>query len=545
MLKLRTCQYGFGVIILEHIKLQAHRGVACECPENTMSAFHCAIMQGYDVIEIDLEYTKDRKIVALHDNCINRTARKNDGSMPDSSISINDITYADVLKYDFGASFSLKFRGEKIPLFEDVLKIAKKAGVRLKIDNKIQRFPTDVLDKFFSIIKDFEQCVSVTSNNIDFVKSCLDKNNKIAIDYDGAVSETVLKKLSACVPKENLTVWLPYKCENTCWIKVAFADEKKCAIVKKYAKLGIWIINDYESFYDAAEKFSPDIVETDGTIKPVMNVNARFDMHTHSRSSHDSVCEVSDMQSAMQKNGLTGFAVTDHCDIEYYETQNLDEIFLQSVTDAIEADKNGKTRVLCGVEIGEGFWHPFETNRIIGKFNFDVIIGSVHAVRFNNYYMPYSKIDFSKLGNEATLQYLDSYFDDILFMITHCDIDVLAHLTCPLRYINGKYGLNIDPDRYMEKIERILKIIIERKIALEVNTSCVYDGSGYCEFMPTIDIIKMYRDMGGYLITTGSDAHIAQNAANKFDTLYKTLKELGFKNTYYYKNRCAIQCTTK
>ena len=545
MIKLRTCQYGFGVIILEHIKLQAHRGVACECPENTMSAFRCAIMQGYDVIEIDLDYTKDRKIVALHDNYINRAARKNDGSIPESAININDITYADVLKYDFGASFSLKFRGEKIPLFEDVLKIAKKAGVRLKIDNKMQNFPTDVLDNFFSIIKDFEQFVSVTSNNIDFVKICLNKNNKIAIDYDGNVSEDVLNELSAYVPKEKLTVWFPYKCENTYWAKVPFADEKKCVLVKKYAKLGIWIINDYESFCDVTEKFSPDIVETDGTIKPIKNVNARFDMHTHSRSSHDSVCEVSDMQSAMHKKGLTGFAVTDHCDIEYYETQNLDEIFLQSVTDAIEADKNGKTRVLCGIEIGEGFWHPGETNRIIRKFNFDVIIGSVHAVKFNNYYMPYSKIDFSKMGYEVASEYFDSYFDDMLYMIDHCDIDILAHLTCPLRYINGKYGLNIEPDRYMDKIERILKIIIERKIALEVNTSCVCDGSGYCEFMPNVDIIKMYRDMGGYLITTGSDAHIAQNAANKFDTLYKTLKELGFKNTYYFKNRCAIQCTIK
>lgn len=42
-------------------KLQAHKGVASECPENTMSAFRCAAVQGYDVIELDLEYTSDEK----------------------------------------------------------------------------------------------------------------------------------------------------------------------------------------------------------------------------------------------------------------------------------------------------------------------------------------------------------------------------------------------------------------------------------------------------------------------------------------------------
>ncbi len=532
-------------MIILKVKLQAHKGVDCECPENTMSAFRCAIMQGYDVIELDLEFTKDKKIVVLHDNCINRTARKNDGSLIEKKISINNITYEEVLQYDFGIRFAEKYRGERIPLFEDVLKMAAEANIRLKIDNKIQLFDEEMLCLFFEEIKKFTNYVSITANNVEFIKRCSEEIPGIAIDYDGEVSEDTLKQLSTIVPQGQLTVWLPYECKNTHWVKIPFADKKLAELVKKYAKLGIWIISDYESFYDAEEKFRPDIVETDGTIKPIININARFDMHTHSGASHDSQCSVSDMQMAMQKNGLTGFAVTDHCDIEYYKTQNIHEIILQSVTDATEADKNGKTRVLHGVEIGEGFWYPPEENKVRNQFEFDVIVGSVHAVRFENYDIPYSKIDFSKMEHETVLDYLDSYFDDMLYMIDHCDIDILAHLTCPLRYVNGKYGLNVTLDRYMGKIENILKNIIKRKIALEVNTSCVYDGSGYCEFMPNAEIIKMYKDMGGYLITTGSDAHIAKNAANKFYELYSLLKELGFKNTYYFKNRYAVQCAIK
>ena len=75
-----------------------------------------------------------------------------------------------------------------------------------------------------------------------------------------------------------------------------------------------------------------------------------------------------------------------------------------------------------------------------------------------------------------------------------------------------------------------------------MNTSCVYENSGYNAFLPEEWVIKKYLDMGGYLITTGSDAHISKNAANAFDELYALLSALGVKNTYYYEKRHAVEC---
>lgn len=530
---------------MENVKLQAHKGVSSECPENTMAAFRCAVMQGYDVIELDLEYTKDKKIVVLHDKLINRTARNKDGTPLVGEININEITYEDALQYDFGAAVSNKYRGEKIPLLEDVLKMAKETKINIKIDNKIQSFPEEILCLFFSQIKEYIEYISVTSNNVGFIKMCMRETPDIGIDYDGEVTEEILSTLAALVLQDRLTVWLPYRCENTSWVKLPFADEKSAELVRKYAKLGIWLLSDYKSFYEAAECFKPDIIETDGTVKPIKNINSRYDMHTHSRASHDSECDVLDMQRAAQKNGLAGFAVTDHCDIEYYESQNIDGILTNSIQDARKADKNGKTEVLRGVEIGESTWHKNIAEQIIKRFDFDVVIGSVHAVKFDKYKMPYSQIDFKKMGRETAEKYLNQYFDDMLEMIESCSFDILAHLTCPLRYINGKYEMGIDCKMYDNKIKSILEHIIERKIALEINTSCVYEGSRYCELMPERWIIQMYKDMGGYLVTTGSDAHIAENSANGFDVLYDTLKQIGFKNTYYYKNRYAIQCAIR
>ena len=104
--------------------LQAHRGVCTECPENTMSAFKTAIAQGYEYIELDPSYTADGQIVVLHDKTVNRTARKSDGSaVSDEPSEISSISYSELQGYDFGVFYSEKFRGEGLPLLEDVLKL--------------------------------------------------------------------------------------------------------------------------------------------------------------------------------------------------------------------------------------------------------------------------------------------------------------------------------------------------------------------------------------------------------------------------------------
>ena len=84
----------------------------------------------------------------------------------------------------------------------------------------------------------------------------------------------------------------------------------------------------------------------------------------------------------------------------------------------------------------------------------------------------------------------------------------------------------------------ILSEIIRRGIALEVNTSCL--DSGYDALMPDVDILKRYKQLGGYLITVGSDAHTAQRVAYGFEKTRAILRELGFRNIFYYRKRIPI-----
>ena len=122
------------------IKLQAHRGVSTEAPENTLSSIELAAAQGYAIAEVDVSVTKDGTLVLLHDDTLNRTARRADGSAIEEPLPLAQLTYEEALAYDFGGWFSKKYEGTSIPLFEDILKFARAAGIKLKIDNKYQRF---------------------------------------------------------------------------------------------------------------------------------------------------------------------------------------------------------------------------------------------------------------------------------------------------------------------------------------------------------------------------------------------------------------------
>ena len=259
-----------------------------------------------------------------------------------------------------------------------------------------------------------------------------------------------------------------------------------------------------------------------------------YDMHTHSEHSHDSTCPVWEMAESIKEKGLSGFAVTDHCDIEFCHETDLDTIIQGSLADA------GRLHALRGIEIGEGIWYPEVSRRILSTYSFDVVIGSVHAVRFPDYEIPFSRIDFGNMSENLILPYLDQYFDDMLSMIRIMDFDILAHITCPLRYINDRYHSDVTLDAFQEKIHVILKEITARKIALEVNTSRYAENPAAIE--QDREILKAYRASGGELLTLGSDAHVSKNAANAFPEYLEMIKSCGFVSIYYYQNRRAILC---
>ncbi len=514
---------------------QAHKGVSTENPENTMPAFEAAIRQGYDIIELDVSPTCDLRFVLLHDATLNRTGRNPDGSELGEEIKITEITYDAALQYDFGIRFSEKFRGTKIPLFDDVLKLAEKHGIKLKIDNKYQRYTPEQKEAFFKLLAPYQNVACLTCSTLEAFTEAATAFPQMALHYDGAVTPQILEALSALCPKERLTVWLPHQNPNTTWVKVEFANPSLAEMIHPYASLGVWILSNYRDLEDA-RALGADLIETNGQIKPPQNRGKRFDMHTHSRYSHDSVCPIEEMAKAEMAKGMDGFAVTDHFDTHSYLRYDVITPIGHSTKEAKALDRalDGKFRVLSGIEISEGFWHPEVYEEVRNLTDYDVILGSVHLVRHKDLTRAYSGLDFSTIQRRVIEEYVDQYFDDMLTMLEKVEFDVLCHLTCPLRYINGKYGLGLHRARYDEKINLILQKIIKKGIALEVNASSV---ALLGDFLPDRTVLERYYQMGGYLLTLASDAHIPQNAAQHQDKAIALLKEIGFKNIFYYENR--------
>ena len=90
-------------------KLQAHRGVSTDCPENTMAAFREAVSQGYDVIEFDPKFTRDGEIVVLHDWSLNRTGRIA-GEKFTEEVKITDVDFSFLADVDVGEWFDGRTR---------------------------------------------------------------------------------------------------------------------------------------------------------------------------------------------------------------------------------------------------------------------------------------------------------------------------------------------------------------------------------------------------------------------------------------------------
>ena len=262
-----------------------------------------------------------------------------------------------------------------------------------------------------------------------------------------------------------------------------------------------------------------------------------FDLHIHTLHSPDSKQTLNEVcESALQK-GLNGIAVCDHVDMWFSDALDTPSQIRGCLDDVRRAKAlyGDRLEILQGVEMAEYLYDPTGAEHILSLGEFDVILGSVHSVAFEDIDDSYSRTDFSAMPKEKIVRFMKKYFFHIAEMIEKTDFDVLSHLTCPLRYINGKYQRGIDIGYFEKEIKDIFDQIIKKDIPLEINTSGI--GSFYNQYMPDTDLIRAYRNMDGNLITLASDAHIPQNVGNAFPSARAVLQDIGFDGYCVFRQR--------
>ncbi len=112
-------------------RFNSHLGLIGYIPDNTMEAFTMAADVGYCACIVVPKVTKDGVFVCIHDDTINRTGRDKDGNkLPEEPMYVKDMTYEELLEYDFAIRKHPVFKGTKIPLLEDFFKLCAKTGMR-------------------------------------------------------------------------------------------------------------------------------------------------------------------------------------------------------------------------------------------------------------------------------------------------------------------------------------------------------------------------------------------------------------------------------
>jgi len=256
-----------------------------------------------------------------------------------------------------------------------------------------------------------------------------------------------------------------------------------------------------------------------------------FDSHTHSDNSFDGIHSIMFMCEAAIQKGLLGIAVTDHADMDYLEEQQFLQRLKQSYFDVRKARMAfGNSFILSsGIELGEPDVDYELAERTLHLENFDFVIGSIHTIDDKNdfYYSDFRQTD--------PYYVLDRYFERLLLLAQWNKFDVLGHITYPMRYIARDGRTDVTLERYDEIVDEILRLIVQGGKGIEINTSGFRQDLG--ETMPAIKYLKRYKELGGEIITIGSDAHRAEHLGSGIADGMELAKEAGFAYFSFYKHR--------
>ena len=266
-----------------------------------------------------------------------------------------------------------------------------------------------------------------------------------------------------------------------------------------------------------------------------------FDYHIHSQYSGDIPAgkgsTVNELCEAAIQKGFREIAITDHCDIDgvYYGAfPKLDIAGVYRDIVKARAQYAGRLNILFGIEIGQAWHMPKEAKFLIDRFEFDYVIGSVHSVRG---ILDFADLKMREVSDGELLALWEKYIGEMKELLDWGYFSTLAHITYPYRYLKfaGRESLIDLEKKGRAYFEDILKKAIEKGVSLEVNTSGLRQGLG--QTLPNTDLIKFYKELGGEMITIGSDAHHARNLGADIRETAELLKSLGFQYITRYQDR--------
>ncbi len=253
-----------------------------------------------------------------------------------------------------------------------------------------------------------------------------------------------------------------------------------------------------------------------------------FDFHMHSKVSYDGRSAAADMAQAAADRGLKVICFTDHRDYDPMDA-NHNMTFDMERYHAAYDDLQ-----IPGLEICKGFEFGLlpDNRKVLEQdarlSDFDFVIGSVHFVDgFDVYYPEYWQ---NRTVEDAELRFMEATLETVK---EHDAFDVLGHLTYISKTKANPAMRPIRLEWYRELVDEILKNLAQKGRGIEINTSGV-DRCGV--FLPDAEYLRRFKELGGQIVTVGSDAHDAGRVGQYCSQACAIVQEI-FGYVCTFKNR--------
>ena len=243
-----------------------------------------------------------------------------------------------------------------------------------------------------------------------------------------------------------------------------------------------------------------------------------FDYHMHTIVSFDGHDRGIQMAQAAKEAGLKEICFTDHLD--YDPLGKMGVIAFDTAAYNAEYDnlEVAGLKIRRGMEFGMTVDNREQFKKDLQRRKFDFVLGSIHFVDDLDVY--FEEYWHDKTVFEAERRFLEATLDCVRL---HDDFDVLAHLTYIGKTTSHHAPRPVPYAEHRELIDEILKTLAQKGKGMELNTS----GKDRCGgFLPTADYFRRFKELGGEIITIGSDAHTASRVGQYSFEAYDLLKDI-------------------
>ena len=256
-----------------------------------------------------------------------------------------------------------------------------------------------------------------------------------------------------------------------------------------------------------------------------------FDYHLHTKISFDTDAEPQSLLTAAEERGLREICFTDHYDHHFTPDEPHDLFTVEDYAAAYDHLRSDKVLIRRGVEFGLTTWNNRHLEELLSKRNFDFVIGSVH---YANGYDPYYPQFWQ--ANSAESAFGDYLLQTLACVKVHHNFDVLGHLNYVCKSEHNPTHKPLYYEDFRDLSDEIMKQLAEGGKGMEVNTSGM-DRVG--EFLPSKAFLKRFRELGGEIVTVGSDAHNADRVGQYTKEAIEMVKDI-FGYVCTFENRKPI-----